>query len=149
MEENVKIGKYILRYAVVHLLLLVGISIILGLLEIEPNSGVTIGALMGAAMAVIMKFIQDNKRPPNKSEKNYLVWLSLLVSIAISLLLSSVVLFFSGEVRELFEMLASIGYFVFVFILLFVSVVCFCVLWFSYGYFAKKQYEAMLKYGKL
>ncbi len=149
MEENVRVGKYVFRFGIVHLLLLVGLSIILGLLEVEANSGISIGALMGAAMAAVIKFIQDNKRAPSQSEKSRLIWLSLLVAVAISILLSSVFFIFSGEGQEIFEALISMGLLVIFLIFLFASVVCFFVLSLSYGHLAKKQYEALVKHGKL
>ncbi len=149
MEENVRVGKYVFRFGVIHLILLVGISIILGLLEVEANSGVSIGALMGAAMAAVIKFIQDNKRAPSQSEKSQLIWLSLLVAVAISILISSIFFIFSGEGQEVFEALISMGFLVMLLILLFASAVCFFVLSLSYGHLAKKQYETLVKHGKL
>lgn len=149
MEENVRVGKYVFRFGIVHLLLLVGLSIILGLLEVEANSGVSIGALMGAAMAAVIMFIQDNKRAPNKSEKSHLIWFSLLASIAISIVLSSLFLVFSAEGKELFSTIVSMGFLVMFLILLFASAVCFFVLSLSYGHLAKKQYDALVKHGKL
>ncbi len=70
MEQNAGVGKYIFRFGLVHLAILVGLSIVFTILEIESNSGVTIAALIGAAAVAVSKFIQDNKRAPKLVRKN-------------------------------------------------------------------------------
>ncbi|WP_444932639.1 hypothetical protein [Microbulbifer sp. JTAC008] len=55
MEDQVKLGKYAIRFGVIYLLLLVGMAIVLSILEINSNSGATMGALMGSAMATAIK----------------------------------------------------------------------------------------------
>ncbi|WP_444916564.1 ABZJ_00895 family protein [Microbulbifer sp. JMSA003] len=149
MEDQVRLGKYAFRFAAIYLLLLVGMAIVLSILEIDSNSGATMGALMGSAMATAIKFVQDNKRPPTKSEKNRLALISLLASWIVSLLLMSILLLAGSPGAEILESIKSVNLMIIITIVVVLSLIYFLVLSFSYGYLAKKQYEAMLKQGKI
>ncbi|MES9856907.1 MAG: ABZJ_00895 family protein [Sedimenticola sp.] len=149
MEQNAGVGKYIFRFGLVHLAILVGLSIVFTILEIESNSGVTIAALIGAAAAAVSKFIQDNKRAPNSSEKTKLVWLSYLVSWVVSLALAGIFFYLSNEGGQLIEAMKSIDLAIIIGIVALVSVFYLGALSLAYGYMARKQFDGMQKKGKI
>lgn len=149
MDNKVKLGKYIIRFAIIHLLLLVGLEILLAILNVDSNAGTTIGALMGAAMAASIKFIQDNKRPPTQSEKNRLSFMSLLAAWVVSTVLTGLYLLAVSDSTEIFVIIQSINLLLIAGIMVMLSLLYLLMLSFSYGYLAKKQYKAMLEKGKI
>ncbi len=149
MEQDVGIGKYVLIFGLVNLGLLVGLDILFFLLDVESNSGATIGALMGAGVAAVSRFIQDNKRIPNPSEKTKLVWLSYLASWIVSLILVGVFVVLSGEGGELMEIVKSINVVILIVVIVFLSVFYVGALYLTYGYVARKQFEGLQKKGKI
>jgi len=149
MEGQVKIGKYVALYGGVHFVILLGAELFFAFFEIESNSGMSVGAIIGSAMFVSIKFIKDNKRPPNKEEKYNLVLMSLLASWVVSFLLLGVFALVFGQVAQIIDFIKSINIFVLLGIFLFVCVLYFLVLLLSYGYLARKQYEGMAKKGNI
>ncbi|WP_297812863.1 ABZJ_00895 family protein [uncultured Methylophaga sp.] len=148
MTQDVKLSKYILRFGLVNLALLIVLSIVSALLEIESGSGVTIGALMGAAIFAVAKFIQDNKRVPTSSEKTKLVWFSYLTSWLVSLLIVSIFVTLTSEHYQVINFMKS-NPLILIGILAFLTVFYVGVLYLSYGYLARKQFESMKKRGKI
>jgi len=104
---------------------------------------------MGAAMAAAIKFIQEQKRPPTKSEKNTLTLLSLATSWLVSLLLAGAFLIASTEETGILETMKSINAAIIIGVIVVLSAIYMFALSLSYGYLARKQYEAMLKKGKI
>ncbi len=149
MDRDVNIGKYVLIFGLVNLGLLVGLAILFSILNVESNSGATIGALVGAGMAAVSKFIQDNKRIPNPSEKTKLVWLSYFASWIVSLILVSIFAALSGEGGELIEIVKSVNVVILVGVIVFLSVFYVSALYLTYGYVARKQFEGLRKKGKI
>ncbi len=151
MESDVQVGKYVIRFGVVNLLLVLLIAAVLMALDVDGNAGTSIGALIGAALAAGNRFLKDHKRLPSPSEKTRLTWFSLLIAWAVSLILLVVFLLVSGAAEDLQGMLAPglntlavlLGVFAFV------TALHFFALSFSYGFLLKRQYEAMLKKGVL
>lgn len=151
MESNVHVGKYVIRFGIVNLLLLVAIAVVLTLLGVDGNSGTSVAALIGAALAAGNRFLKDHKRLPNPSEKRRLTWLSLLAAVVVSLCLLVAFLLWSGATRELLSMLPPGTYTAAVVlgVLAFVTALHFLALSFSYGFLLKRQYEGMIKKGVL
>lgn len=148
MITDVKVSKYVIRFGLVNLVILVCLSILLVLLEIESGSSVTIAALMGAAMFAVSKFITDHKRVPSASEKTKLVWFSYLASWLVSLFLFSSFVTITSEHRQVIDFLKS-NPAIIIGILLFLSVIYLGVLYMCYGYFARKHFESLEKKGKI
>jgi hypothetical protein len=148
MTQDVKLSKYILRFGLFNLALLIGLSIVFAQLEIESGSGVSIGALMGAAIFAVAKFIQDNKRVPTSSEKTKLVWFSYLTSWLVSLLIVGIFVTLTSEHYQVINFMKS-NPLILIGILAFLTVFYVGVLYLSYGYLARKQFESMKKRGKI
>jgi uncharacterized membrane protein len=149
VEQNINIGKYVLRFALAHLVLLVGLGILTTLLGIESNSGATIGALMGAAIIAVSKFIQDNKRVPTKGEKRKLVWFSYLASWVVSLLLFAVFIITLEEGDEIMQIVIEIGAPLLLGVTAVLTLFYVGALYLAYGFMANKQLEALQKKGKI
>lgn len=148
MEQDVNVSKYVIRFGLVNLALLVGLSMVFALLDIESGSGVTLGALMGAAIFAVAKFIQDNKRVPSSSEKTKLVWFSYLTSWLVSLIIVNISVTLTSEHYQVINFMRS-NPLIIIGILVFLTVFYVAVLYMSYGYLARKQFESMKKRGKI
>ncbi len=152
MEQNVEINQYILKFSIAYIIGLVALAAIFYFLDLDGGSGASIGALIGAAMYSSGKFIEENKRIPNKVEKSKLVWLSLLLSWVVSIILVVIfVLVFDGfeGLFELSNLMLELNAIVIFGILFFVSLLHFLALYWCYGGLAKKQCEGLKKKGKI
>lgn len=148
MKPDVKITKYVIRFGIVNLALLVGLSILFALLKIESGASVTVAALMGAGASAVLKFIKDNKRVPSASEKTKLVWLSYLASWLVSLFLFGIFSTITSDTSQVIDFMKSnAGIFVGVLVLL--SIFYLGALYMVYGYVARKQFEGLQKKGKI
>ena len=146
--ENVKIVKYILRFGLFYLLALVVIAIITTLLKINSNSS-SMASVILATMMTSLKFINDNKRVPNASEKAKLVWYSFTATWIVSFVLVLLFLSISGELGTIIELLSKVSFGLVFGIVLFVSALEILLLYFGYGWLANKQYEGLVKKGKI
>lgn len=149
MEQSVQVRKYIIRFGIINLMLLVGIAVFFSLIGVESNSGATAAALMGAAMFTVVRFIQDNKRVPNATEKSKLVWYSYLASWLVSIILFGFFMSFSNESVQVIEAIESINILFIVGVVIFISIFYLFALHLSYGSLANKQFEALQKKGKI
>ncbi len=147
-DENVEIGGYVLRFSVVYFLAVVAIATILTLLGIESGSSSVIPTVAGT-MAVTMKFLNENKRLPNTSEKKQLIWYSLAVMMLISLVLVIVFLIVVGELGIFLELLEKAGFGLVFGALLFATAIELFVLYVGYGWLANKYYGSLVKEGKI
>lgn len=151
MEQNISINKHIAKFGAAYFIGISAMSIIFHILEIDQSSGASIAILVGAAMYTVGKFIEENRRVPNKSEKSKLVWLSLLLSIFSSILILLLFIFALDGIqglRELFGFIEEIDTTTLLIASLVAALIHFGALTFSYGYLARKQYEGLLKKGK-
>jgi polyferredoxin len=149
VEQGTSIGKYILLFAAAHLGLLIGLGILTAILDIDSNTGVTVGALMGAAILAISKFIRDNKRLPNKKEKWKLVWFSCLASWAVSMLLFIVIVSLVGEGAEIMQAISTLGAPLLLGVIAFLTLFYVGALYLAYGFVANKQMEALQRKGEI
>ncbi|GAA3955240.1 ABZJ_00895 family protein [Allohahella marinimesophila] len=140
--------KYLLRFTVAYVVLLIAIAIVLGYFERESNTGANMGALMGAALLAVSKFISDHKRPPDAREKRILVMSSFLASLVVSVALFILSVMLAGGTATL-ESLNSIPTTILLGVIAFVCLLNLVVLWLVYGYMARKQFEALQKKGKI
>ena len=152
MQQTTNINKYIINFTLGYVIGLIALTIIFHFLNLENNSGASIGVLIGAAMFSAGKFIQDHKRVPDKKEKSRLVWTSLAISWLVSIvLLIASVLIFDGQqgLNDLSLLIQELNALIITGIIVFLSLIQFLVLSFSYGYLAQKQYTGLKKRGKI
>ncbi|MEJ2499430.1 MAG: ABZJ_00895 family protein [Sulfurovaceae bacterium] len=141
-------AKYILQFGIYYVVAIVIVAIVKILLKIDSNS-TSMVSIIFATMMTSMKFISENKRVPNSYEKKKLVWYSFAVTWAVSLILIVLILSVSGETNVIIELFGNVNYGLLLGVLLFVSVMEILILYFGYGWLAKKQYEGLVKKGKI
>ena len=152
MEQNINITKYIVKFSLGYVFGLIALTVIFHIFDLDSNSGASIGVLIGAAVYAVGKFIQENKRVPNKEEKSKLVWSSLIISWGVSiLLLIAAVLILDGQqgLADLFLLVEELNAAIIAGVLFFVTLLHFAVLSYSYGGLAKIQYRGLQKKGKI
>ena len=154
MEQNVEVKKYIVQFGVVYTIGLIALYVIFMIINLDSNSGsgASIALLFASAIYSVGKFIQDNKRVPNKNEKSKLVWITLLTAIIVSAALVVIVgVIFGGVVglSEMFHALSTLPLSIMVGIIFFVTLLHFVILSYGYGGFASKQFDALKKKGKI
>ncbi len=152
MEQPIDINKYIYKFSIVYAIGLIALTAIFNIFDINHSSGVSIAILIAAAMYTVGKFIEENKRTPNKKEKSKLVWSSLIVSWVLSIILAIVIVLALNGTQGLFEiskLAEQLNIIVIAVILFVVSLLYFAVLSWSYGGLAKKQFEGLQKKGKI
>ena len=147
-ENNIDVAKYVVRFALFYLLAVIAIAIVTILLKLDSNSGSMVSVLV-AAMMTSLKFINDNKRVPSAYEKKKLVWYSFAATWVVSLVLVVLFLSISGELGAIIDLLSKAGYGLLFGVMLFVSALEILMLYFGYGWLANKQYEGLVKKGKI
>lgn len=152
MEQNIVINKYIFKFSVTYAIGLIALTAIFNIFDLDHSTGASIGVLIGAAMYSVGKFIEENKRIPNKAEKSKLVWLSLISSFITSIILAVIVISVLDDAQglaELAKLLEKLNVVILSGATIFVLLIYFAVLSWSYGSLAKKQYEGLQKKGKI
>lgn len=172
-NDNADVAKYVLRFGLFYLLAFVVIAGVTALLKIDSNSSSMVSIFI-AMMMTSLKFINDNKRVPNASEKRKLVWYSFAATWVVSFVLVVLFLSIAGELGTIIKLFNELGLallyklpliprevgatlelfhrigFSFLFgAVLFVSALEVLMLYFGYGWYAKKQYEGLVKKGKI
>lgn len=150
MEENIDVDvtKYVLKFGIYYLLAVIAIAIITTLLKIDSNSG-SVATVLFATMMTSIKFINENKRVPNSNENKKLIWYSFAATWIVSLVLVLLFLVISGEMGAIIQGLNQASFSLLFGVLLFVSAIELLVLYLGYGWLAKKQYEGLVKKGKI
>ena len=152
MEQNIVIKKYIIKFSIAYAIGLVAITAIFIIFDLDHSSGASIGALIGAAMYSVGKFIEENKRILNKIEKSKLVWFSLISSYITSIVVAIIVISLLDGIQGLSEfakLIEKLNVVIITGATVVVSLIYFIVLSWSYGGLAKKQYEGLQKKGKI
>jgi len=157
MEQEVGIFKYVLRFGITYLVLSLLVWLLVEALNVISNIeinlyltlAVTLGALGGAAMFVVSKFFQDNKRIPTEQEKSKLVWFSFFASWLVILILFGSLIMLLPEGKKMIEDIQSDGLLFILFFILFISVFYLGLLLLSYGNSAKRKFEIMQKQGQI
>ena len=152
MEQDVKIRKYVIKFCCAYALGLIAVSLTLYFLNIDTNSGASVALLFGGAVYAAGKFVEDNKRIPNKQEKSKLVWLSLFscwgLSIASSIVIVLAIAGFDG-LLYIYAIFKSMNFLIILGLFMFVSLLYFLILSWCYGGFAKRQLKNLQKKGKV
>lgn len=152
MEQDVNINKYIIKFSLAYFIGIIALAVILNIFDIEHNTGASIAVLIGAAIYCVGKFIEENKRIPNKVEKSKMVWLSLIASwlISITQLIIIMILFEGAPILvEISSLMERINLIIVAGVVLLISIIYFAVLSWSYGSLAEKQLLALQKKGKI
>lgn len=138
MKEIVNIKKYIIKFIIAYIVLLLIMSVIEVFFLEDPidNTSLFTSVILASAMYTMTKFVTNNVRVPHKSEKVKLVWSSLLV-IWIHLLISFVTNYNTLKIDYIWSSLS----------LLVTSIIFYITLNLIYGYCAKFQYNIMKKKG--
>lgn len=141
---NTNVSKYTFRFALVYAAFLVGAGLVMMALDIESNSGLQIGLLMGAGIVISSQFAKDHMRVPNKAEKGALVFGSFAYSMLVSCLgIALVYISSTDEERQaLLEIAGQVSPVIYAIAFAVMAVIVLMVLSFCYGHMAKKMLEA-------
>tara|TARA_R110002020_G_scaffold261778_1_gene476148 strand:+ start:298 stop:747 length:450 start_codon:yes stop_codon:yes gene_type:complete len=145
MSQNTPLKKYLFIFAGANLAMMVIAAVVLTLLDMDGNAGVNMGILIGSAMAAGHYFIKDHQRLPTAAEKRWLVFMSFLASVLVSLLFVLVVVLLEPNGFAVIMMTLQEQAIVFLVVMLVVSVVYLLVLWLGYGFMLERQFKAMQK----
>ncbi|MEH6498170.1 MAG: ABZJ_00895 family protein [Pseudoalteromonas distincta] len=145
MTQNTPLKKYLFIFAGANLAMMVIAAVVLTLLDMDGNAGVNMGILIGSAMAAGHYFIKDHQRLPTAAEKRWLVFMSFLASVLVSLLFVLVVVLLEPNGFAVIMMTLQEQALVFLIVMLVVSVVYLLVLWLGYGFMLERQFKAMQK----
>ncbi len=145
MTQNTPLKKYLFIFAGANLAMMVIAAVVLTLLDMDGNAGVNMGILIGSAMAAGHYFIKDHQRLPTAAEKRWLVFMSFLASVLVSLLFVLVVVLLEPNGFAVIMMTLQEQALLFLIVMLVVSVVYLLVLWLGYGFMLERQFKAMQK----
>lgn len=152
MEQDVKINKYVIKFCFAYALGLVAVFAILYFLDLDGGSGLSFSVLISGGVYAGGKFVEDNKRAPDKQEKSKLVWLSLLSCCGLSVVYSVIIVLavagFDG-LLYIYGIVKIINFMIILGAFLFVSLLYFLILSWCYGGFAKRQLKNLKKKGKI
>ena len=123
MTQNTPLKKYLFIFAGANLAMMVIAAVVLTLLDMDGNAGVNMGILIGSAMAAGHYFIKDHQRLPTAAEKRWLVFMSFLASVLVSLLFVLVVVLLEPNGFAVIMMTLQEQALVFLIVMLVVSVV--------------------------
>jgi len=152
MEQEIDLGRYIIKFLLGYTVGLILLSVVFHIFDIDSNTGASFGVLIGAAVYAVSKFIQENKRVPNKQEKSKLVWSSLAITWVVSLLLMAAFVFFlegAKGLADLTQLVIELNTMILLGVVVFVTLLNWAVLSYSYGGLAKRQFASLQKKGKI
>ncbi|WP_407291495.1 ABZJ_00895 family protein [Stutzerimonas zhaodongensis] len=84
-KNEISVIKYVGLFALLNAALMLFFNVLALGFDIDFGSGANIAILMGASVVTSNQFVTANKRAPDKSEKNKLIFGCLLSAIAISI----------------------------------------------------------------
>jgi peptidoglycan biosynthesis protein MviN/MurJ (putative lipid II flippase) len=139
-NRNVSVVPYVALFSTVYAGLLLMLNAIVYGLNVDIGSSASVAMLLGAAYSTIAKFVSEHKRTPKKSERQKLIWGSILASFIVSLIVVATVLMLVAnpamweELDQLFQQI-SVG--VWLGILVLATLLQYIVLSLVYGWGAK------------
>ncbi|KAA0696314.1 hypothetical protein DT594_02860 [Halopseudomonas laoshanensis] len=145
MTRMTPLKKYLFIFGGANLGLMVIAAVVFALLDLEGNAGVNMGILIASAMAAGHYFLKDHQRLPTAAEKRWLVFMSFLVSVLVSLLFVLAVVAMQPESVAVMRIMLQENAVVFLVVMLVVSLVYLLVLWLGYGFMLDRQFKAMQK----
>lgn len=144
IQSTVLLKPYVIIFSLIYLGLMIFFQLLITVVGVDLGESSNFAILFGAAFGVVIKFVKDNARPPEKAEKSRLIWLSLLSAFLLSLLDVSVLLIGLGgieaynEFAALFEKLPAGMWMA---ILLLVAITYYCILRLIYGWGARFYFK--------
>lgn len=145
MTRNTPLKKYLLIFTGANLGMMVVAAVVLTLLDLDGNAGVNMGILIGSAMAAGHYFLKDHQRLPTAPEKRWLVFMSFLASVLVSLLFVLAIVVMEPDSVAVMWMLLQENAVIFLVVMLVVTMVYLLVLWLGYGFMLGRQFKAMQK----
>ena len=146
--EPVSVTGYVFIFSAIYAGLMVLVQILVHAFDIDLGSGANSGMLVGAGLGAMMKFVNDHKRPPIKSEKRRLIWLSILSCFGVSVLVGAIALFIVGgsaAFSEISELVGTLPIAAWVGILFGVTILYYVMLRINYGWGARFYYKRLDK----
>ncbi len=147
-QQSVSIKRYIIIFSIFYAGICVLLQVALFTFDADGGSGSSIGILIGASMGTASKFVDEQKRPPSKSEANLLAWFSVLSSIIVSVVLAAIIfIYYMGleAINELTMILSEIPMLAWIIIAVVTVLLSYGVTLVGYTWYAKKHHEARKK----
>lgn len=143
IQSQVLLKPYIILFSLIYLGFTIFYHVLKNVVGVHFGDSLRIAIMFFSAFGVVVKFIKDNARPPEGSEKTRLIWLSILSSFLISFLKSNFMIFSVGGIRVYneiasFEILPVV---MLIAILLFVAIFNYCMLRLIYGWGARLYFK--------
>ncbi len=148
MSKETGVSKYVLMFAVVYAATIAAVSVVFSMLGDSGGSAAPFVALIAAAAMVGGRFVKDEKRVPDNTERSRLIWLSLFTAIVVSSGLTAAYLVYAmgaEGVGQVFEQVSRLGPLVIAVVIGIMFLMHYLALWFAYGWLTRKQYAAVLK----
>jgi hypothetical protein len=142
--SDVSILRYLGNFVLIYIFLLVLVSVALSLFGSDTNPGLSIVTLGATGGLVMNLFIKRERRPPSLSEKNKLIWGSLMIAFIVDIIVFVVLLMFGGLEGRLGSGNRDLLIMITIGTLLFVCLISYFALRWVYGSQAEKyseQYE--------
>lgn len=140
MDSTTNIVKYLGIFGAIYLCTLIVMAVISAFFDGISSTGVGLVMLYLSGQLTAIRFVKNERRLPEKTEKRKLVWGSVLLSFALSILLAGVVIL-SEAGQEGFKELVVLGerpLFVWTIIILVVVLIHWGLLSLAYGRGVKK-----------
>jgi len=142
-EKDANLWPAIFYFSVAYVVVSVLVGAVLQLLDVNPNSGVSIGILVGAVYVAVRKFVLEHQRPFTRGEQLRFSGLAFLATVLASIMLIFILsLVFIGArdlpavITELPALVASQANLI-AFALIIACLVSFAVLYFTSGWLSR------------
>ncbi len=143
MAKTANLRKYILIFFIANLVGSIIIGTIFAFFKLGGTTVAGFGVLFAASYVTVRKFIMDNARPPNKSEKIKLIIYSLISRWLTSLFLLSAFLFIysMSYQKQLWILRSAFPIHTILLGIAFDLIISVLVLWLSYDFMARKPHK--------
>lgn len=144
---SINVRQYILRFSLIYTVTLVAAVTITAAIDMDGNSSLQLIIIMMSGMLASDKFIKDNMRVPNKTEKRRLVLGSFVCANLISCILLAIHYFASDTETQTayIELLQRVLPLIFAGLFAVAFIIELMLLSYTFGGMAKKTLEAYEK----
>ena len=142
-EEKANLWPALLQFSVTYLALSAVVAAVLTFFDLNSNTGLSIGVLMGATGVAARKFVIDHHRALQRGEQLRFALLAIVVTMLLTLLQVAAVIVIFIKLEELPQLAAEAQAWaadnttLLVFIVVFVVLLFFAVLYFAAGWFSR------------
>ena len=150
--EQINIRKYVLMYAGYYMLCVVCLVALLAVTGVQLSYSLELSMVLASSMGLSTRFVKENSRAPSIQERRKLSLFCMFVSMVLSVLVTSVsVFFFSGEGQagEHLSAFLALPAFVWVAAFVFSMGINYLILNISLGWLARKTEASWRAKGKL